>query len=105
MRDEMLYVERALRAAAKGYLTRDSSGPVILGAIRRVLGGEIYVSERLAARLLDAFACARPRDSSSPLEKLSDRKFEVFLLFGERQDRQGNRMAAQAESENGFGAS
>jgi DNA-binding NarL/FixJ family response regulator len=71
------------RAGAKGYLTKDSSGPVMLAAIRRVLGGEIYVSERLAARLLDAFACARPRGSSSPLEKLSDREFEVFQLFGE----------------------
>jgi CheY-like chemotaxis protein len=55
----------------------------MLAAIRRVLGGEIYVSERLAARLLDAFASARPRGSSSPFEKLSDREFEVFLLFGE----------------------
>ena len=82
MHDEMLYAGRALRAGAKGYLTKDSSGPVMLSAIRRVLGGEIYVSERLAARLLDAFACARPRGSSSPLEKLSDREFEVFLLFG-----------------------
>ena len=83
MHDEMLYAERALRAGAKGYLTKDSSGPVMITAIRRVLGGGIYVSERLAARLLDAFAATRPRGSSSPLEKLSDREFEVFRLFGE----------------------
>jgi DNA-binding NarL/FixJ family response regulator len=83
MHDEMLYAERALRAGAKGYMTKDSSGPVMLGAIRRVLGGGIYVSERIAARLLDAFAFSRPRGSSSPLEKLSDREFEVFRLFGE----------------------
>ncbi len=83
MHDEMLYAERALRAGAKGYLTKDSSGTVMLAAIRRVLGGGIYVSERLAARLLDAFAFSRPRGSSSPLEKLSDREFEIFRLFGE----------------------
>jgi DNA-binding NarL/FixJ family response regulator len=83
MHDEMLYAERALRAGAKGYLTKDSSGAVMITAIRRVLGGGIYVSERLAARLLDAFAAARPRGSSSPLEKLTDREFEVFRLFGE----------------------
>jgi DNA-binding NarL/FixJ family response regulator len=83
MHDEMLYAERALRAGAKGYLTKDSSGPAMITAIRRVLGGGIYVSERLAARLLDAFAAARPRGSSSPLEKLTDREFEVFRLFGE----------------------
>jgi DNA-binding NarL/FixJ family response regulator len=83
MHDEMLYAERALRAGAKGYLTKDSSGPVMITAIRRVLGGGIYVSERFAARLLDAFAAARPRGSSSPLQKLTDREFEVFRLFGE----------------------
>lgn len=83
MHDEMLYAERALRAGAKGYLTKETSGPAMLAAIRRVLGGGISVSERLAARLLDAFAGPRPRGSNSPLEKLSDREFEVFRLFGE----------------------
>ena len=83
MHDEMLYAERALRAGAKGYVTKDSAGPVMLAAIRRVLAGGIHVSERLAARLLDAFAGARPRGSTSPLEKLSDREFEIFRLFGE----------------------
>jgi len=83
MHDEMLYAERALHAGAKGYMTKDSPGSVMLAAIRRVLDGGIYVSDRLAARVLDAFAGARPRGSSSPLEKLSDREFEVFRLFGE----------------------
>ena len=83
MHDEMLYAERALNAGAKGYLTKDSPGPVMIAAIRRVLEGGIYVSERLAARVLDVFAGVRPRGSSSPLGKLSDREFEVFRLFGE----------------------
>ena len=93
MHDEMLYAERALHAGAKGYLTKDSPGPVMLAAIRRVLDGGIYVSERLAARLLDAFAGTRPRGSTSPLEKLSDREFEVFRLFGE--GRTAKEIAAQ----------
>jgi DNA-binding NarL/FixJ family response regulator len=93
MHDEMLYAERALHAGAKGYLTKDSPGPVMIAAIRRVLDGGIYVSERLAARVLDAFAEARPRGSSSPLEKLSDREFEVFRLFGE--GRTAKEIAAQ----------
>jgi DNA-binding NarL/FixJ family response regulator len=83
MHDEMLYAERALRAGAKGYLMKDADGATFLGAIRRVLGGQLYMSERLAARVLDAFAGGRPRGSRSPLEKLSDREFEVFRLFGE----------------------
>jgi len=83
MHDETLYAERVLRAGAKGYVMKDADGPTFLAAIRRVLGGQIYMSEKLAARVLDSFAAARPRGSSSPLEKLSDREFEVFRLFGE----------------------
>jgi DNA-binding NarL/FixJ family response regulator len=83
MHDETLYAERALRAGAKGYVMKDADGPTFLAAIRRVLGGQLYLSEKLASRVLDAFAGARPRGSSSPLEKLSDREFEVFRLFGE----------------------
>jgi DNA-binding NarL/FixJ family response regulator len=83
MHDETLYAERALRAGAKGYVMKDADGPTFLAAIRRVLGGQVYMSEKLAGRVLDAFAGARPRGSNSPLEKLSDREFEVFRLFGE----------------------
>ncbi|MFS8063974.1 MAG: response regulator [Luteimonas sp.] len=83
MHDETLYAERTLRAGAQGYVMKDADGPTFLGAIRRVLGGQTYLSEKLAARVLDAFASGRPRGSSSPLEKLSDREFEVFRLFGE----------------------
>lgn len=83
MHDETLYAERALRAGAKGYVMKDVDGPTFIAAIRRVLAGQLYMSERLAERVLGAFAAARPRGSSSPLEKLSDREFEVFQLFGE----------------------
>jgi DNA-binding NarL/FixJ family response regulator len=83
MHDETLYAERALRAGAKGYVMKDADGPTFLAAIRRVLGGQNYMSTKLAARVLDAFAGGRPRGSKSPLEKLSDREFEVFRLFGE----------------------
>ncbi len=83
MHDESLYAERALRAGAKGYVMKDADGPTFLAAIRRVLDGQVYMSEKLSARVLDSFASSRPRGSYSPLEKLSDREFEVFQLFGE----------------------
>ena len=83
MHDELLYAERALRAGAKGYVQKDADGPTFLTAIRRVLSGQNYLSEKLAARVLDSFAGARPRGSSAPVEKLSDREFEIFRLFGE----------------------
>ena len=83
MHDETLYAERALRAGAKGYVMKDADGPTFLAAIRRVLGGQLYVSAKLAARVLDAFAGSRQRESHALLEKLSDRELEVFRLFGE----------------------
>jgi DNA-binding NarL/FixJ family response regulator len=83
MHDETLYAERALRAGAKGYVMKDADGPTFLAAIRRVVNGQVFMSEKLAARVLDSFADAQPRGSDSPLKKLSDREFEVFRLFGE----------------------
>lgn len=83
MHDETLYAERTLRAGAKGYVMKDADGPTFLAAIRCVLSGKIYLSEKLAARVLDAFSGARPRGSNSPLDKLTDRELEVFRLFGE----------------------
>ena len=83
MHDETLYAERALRAGAKGYLMKDADGPTLLAAIRRVLGGQLYMSEKLAERVLDAFAGSRQREGHALLERLSDRELEVFSLFGE----------------------
>jgi DNA-binding NarL/FixJ family response regulator len=83
MHDEVLYAERALRAGAKGYVMKDADGPTFLAAIRRVLDGQVYMSEKLAGRVLNAFAGAHPREGHSLLEKLSDRELEVFRLFGE----------------------
>jgi DNA-binding NarL/FixJ family response regulator len=83
MHDEMLYAERALRAGARGYLMKEAGGEKLLVAIRQVLGGQVYVSERLSASLFDAMTARRPRGSNSPIEKLSDREFQIFQLIGQ----------------------
>ena len=82
MHDEMLYAERALRAGARGYLMKDAGSAKVLEVIRLILGGQSYVSPQMSARLLDAVTGRRPRGSTSPIEKLSDREFEVFRLLG-----------------------
>lgn len=82
MHDEALYAQRALRAGARGYIMKDADGPTYLAAIRSVLSGQSYVSQKLAAQVLDAFGAPQSRGNSSPLEKLSDRELEVFRLFG-----------------------
>ena len=45
------HAERALRAGARGYLMKEAGGENMLAAIRRVLGGEVYVSPRMSARI------------------------------------------------------
>lgn len=83
MHDESVYGERALRAGARGYITKQASGEELVNAIRRVISGHIYASDSLSARLLEMVTGRRPRGSTSPIEKLSDREFEVFQLIGQ----------------------
>jgi DNA-binding NarL/FixJ family response regulator len=82
MHPEAHYGERALRAGARGYLSKHQLGEAVLAAIRRVLAGRIYMSETLGMDLASRFVGgdANPR---SPLAKLSDRELQVFRLIGE----------------------
>jgi DNA-binding NarL/FixJ family response regulator len=82
MHDEMLYAERVLRAGARGYIMKGAGGEALLTAIRQILRGEIYTSPKVAAKIVGDFSARKPRGSSSPIEKLSDREFEVFQLVG-----------------------
>jgi DNA-binding NarL/FixJ family response regulator len=82
MHDESLYAERVLRAGAKGYVTKHEAPEKVMIAIRRVLAGEVYVSERIAARLINAVAGSKQNAGESPLDRLSDRELQVFRLIG-----------------------
>jgi DNA-binding NarL/FixJ family response regulator len=83
MHDEVIYAERALRAGAQGYVMKEAGGENLLAAIRQVLDGQVYVSPRMSARILNSYSGQRPRGSHSPIEKLSDREFEVFQMIGQ----------------------
>lgn len=83
MHDEIIHAERALRAGARGYIMKEAGGENLLAAIRQVLRGDVYVSPRMSARFLEGMSGAKPRGSSSPIEKLTDREFEVFQLIGQ----------------------
>ena len=80
MHDESLYAERVLRAGARGYIMKQESGPTMIQAIRQVLAGRIYLSGKMSARILENVAGKRAK--ASPIERLSDREFEVFQLIG-----------------------
>jgi DNA-binding NarL/FixJ family response regulator len=81
--DESIYAEIAFRAGALGYLMKEEALQKILTAIRRVLTGAIYVSEGLAAKMLQQQVQGRPPMKESPVNGLSDREMEVFQRIGE----------------------
>ena len=83
MHDETLYAERALRAGARGYVMKQEPPEIVIGAIRKVLNGEIFVSEKMSSRLISRMADGNGDPSGSPLERLSDRELEVFQLIGQ----------------------
>ena len=80
--DETLYAERAVRAGAKGYLMKEEALGKIVTAIRRVLDGAIYVSDALAAKMLQQQVRGQKDIHESPVKGLSDREMEVFQLIG-----------------------
>jgi DNA-binding NarL/FixJ family response regulator len=82
MLDELLYAERGLRAGANGYIMKQQATEQVLIAIRRILDGEIYVSERMANKMLHLFVGGSPAEPSSPVADLTDRELEVFRLIG-----------------------
>jgi len=82
MHDEVLYAERVLRAGAKGYVMKKDTPETVLAALRRVLGGTIYLSNHMASRLLQGMVGARPVAPSSLVGLLSDRELEVFEHLG-----------------------
>lgn len=82
MHDEMFYAERALRAGARGYLMKEAGSEKMLEAIQGMLSGQIYVSPRIAAKILNLFSGLKPGASKAPIEKLTDREFEIYQLIG-----------------------
>jgi DNA-binding NarL/FixJ family response regulator len=81
--DESVYAEVAFRAGALGYLMKEEALEKLLTAIRRVLSGAIYVSENLAAKMLQQQVRGQAPVAESPVQGLSDRELEVLKLIGE----------------------
>jgi len=83
MHDEAVYGERALRAGARGYIMKQEATEKVVTAIRRVLEGEIYVSDGMAAKMVSKLVVGAGKRTGSPVERLSDRELEVFRMLGE----------------------
>jgi DNA-binding NarL/FixJ family response regulator len=93
MHDETIYAERALLARANGYIMKQEATDQVLVAVRRILDGEIYLSNRMANKLLQQYMSGGTIEADSRLAALSDRELEVFRLIGEGQ---GTRQIADA---------
>jgi DNA-binding NarL/FixJ family response regulator len=83
MHDETLYAERVLKAGGRGYIMKDSPADEISKALRTVLDGQIYISPRISGRIIEAFSGSRSAKTASPVDRLSDREFQVFQLIGQ----------------------
>jgi DNA-binding NarL/FixJ family response regulator len=81
--DEDLWAERVLRAGAQGYVMKSHATERVMEAIRRVLGGGVWLSDHMSSALLGRLAHRRqPVTPEMPLATLSDRELEVFQMLG-----------------------
>jgi len=82
MHDESLYAERVLRAGARGYIMKAEATEKVIMAIHKILSGEIYISDKMAAKMIRKLVGSSTEINASPLNSLSDRELEVFQLIG-----------------------
>jgi DNA-binding NarL/FixJ family response regulator len=82
MHEESIYAQRVLRAGANGYITKHQSAQEIAAAIRKILAGDIYLSEKMTAGFLKSLTGVGVNNQRKPIDRLADREFEVFALIG-----------------------
>jgi DNA-binding NarL/FixJ family response regulator len=83
MHDESHYAERALRAGAKGYITKQEAPGKVVMAIREILSGKVYLSAKMTAKMLGNFVGHESEVGTSQIDSLSNRELEVYLLIGQ----------------------
>lgn len=85
MHEESMYGERAIRAGAKGYLNKQEASRKVISAIRTILAGDIFVSDKMKADMLRKMFGGQRPEGQAPTDVLSDRELEVFQLLGQGQ--------------------
>src|SRR3954464_15326933 len=83
MHDESLYGERAIRAGAKGYLNKQEASKKVISAIRTILAGGIFVSDKMKSAMLQKMSGGHRPEGAAPTDVLTDRELEVFQLLGQ----------------------
>jgi len=85
MHDENIFAERALHAGAMGYLNKGEATEEVVAALRQILTGKLYLSERMSDRMLMQVAGPSRQAERNPIDRLSNRELQVFQLIGEGQ--------------------
>ena len=83
MYDETLYAERVLRAGARGYLMKQEAPEQVVNALRKILAGEIFLSEKMNDMMLNKLISGKKSNTDSIVKNLSDRELEVLQLVGQ----------------------
>lgn len=83
MHDEALYAERVMKAGGRGYMMKNAGGKELLKAVRRVLSGQVFLSEAMAETALNVFSGRRSEAADPVVGQLSDREFQVFRCLGQ----------------------
>ena len=83
MHDEALYSDRAFRAGAKGYVMKQEATEKLLAAIRKILNGGVYVSDRMQTVMVQRFLNSGVDESVSFIDNLTDREFEILRMIGQ----------------------
>jgi DNA-binding NarL/FixJ family response regulator len=81
--DESIYAERVLRAGARGYIMKQEACEKVLTGLRQILDGDIFVSSKVAAKIMNKFIDKKAAQYDSPIDMLSDRELDVFRLIGQ----------------------
>jgi DNA-binding NarL/FixJ family response regulator len=82
MHDESVWAERAIRAGARGYVMKKEASESIILAMRKILAGKIFLSEKMMSHMLDKFQ-SNPEYQNAPTEQvLTDRELEVYRQIG-----------------------
>jgi len=82
MREEMVFAERCVRAGASGYVMKSEKPSIIIEALRKILTGKIYFSERMTEYVLNKAMHLNNCGEKDIVEALTDREFQVFQMVG-----------------------
>ncbi len=82
MHDETIYAERMLSAGANGYIMKQAASEQFLVSLRRVLDGNIYVSEAVGNNMIQKFAAGGSYISANPIDRLSNRELQILHMIG-----------------------